>query len=166
MRLALTSCNGVSEVTGPAMTDLTLVRLLSEGELAHIPRAHAVLLQPSVQNLEKSLKERKRPPFPSLHRVEHNQAQPPNHETQVGRDLQQFPVLLCRPLLLIVPETTDGNCESKHVNIAGVMAESSVERGSSSPSQGSYYNMKRSKAFRKQPLLSEVIAVRIQHTEA
>ncbi|CAK6972338.1 unnamed protein product [Scomber scombrus] len=62
------------------------------------------------------------------------------------------PPLLSRPLLLIVPETTDGNCERKHVNIAGVMAQSSVEQRSSPPSQGSDYNMKRSKAFRKQPL--------------
>ncbi len=138
---------------GPAVTDLALVKLLSEGELTQIPRVLA-FSQPSVRNLERALKGRKRapsPPSPSS-RVQHNQAQPPNHETQVERDLQQFPVLLSRPLLLIVPETTDGNCERKHVNIAGVMAESSVGQRSSPPSQGSYYNMKRSKAFRKQPL--------------
>lgn len=92
------------------------------------------------------------PPFTPLRWVEHNQAQPPNHETQVERDLQQFPVLLSGPLLLIVPETTDGNCERKHVNTAGVMAESGVEWRSSQLSQGGYYNMKRSEAFRKQPL--------------
>lgn len=135
----------------PAVTDLTLVKLLSEGELIQIPRALA-FFQPSVRNLERALKKRKRTPLPPpLCRVEHNQAQPPNHETQVERDLQPFPLLLSRPLLLIVPETTDGNCERKHVNIAGVMAESSMEQRSSPPSQGSYY-MKRSKAFRKQPL--------------
>lgn len=47
----------------PAMTDLTLVKLLSEGELAQIPRALA-LFQPSVRNLERALKERKPTPSP------------------------------------------------------------------------------------------------------
>lgn len=132
----------------PTVPDLILVKLLSKSQLVQIPWAPA-LFQPSVRNLERALKKRKlkklQPPH-HLHRVEHNQAQPPNHETQVERDLQLFPVLLSRPPLLIVPETTDGNCECKHVNIAGV-----TEQRSSPSSEGSYYNMKRSKAFKKQP---------------
>jgi len=50
----------VSGVTGP---ELTLVKLLSEGELAQIPRALA-FFQPSVRNLERALKERKLTPSP------------------------------------------------------------------------------------------------------
>lgn len=140
----------------PATTDLTLVRLLSEGRAARACSPEPLLFfQPSIKTLRGPWRKLTPPaPFlpPPLCRVEHNQAQPPNHETQVERNLQPFPAFLSRPLLLIVPETTDGNCERKHVNIAGVMDESSAEQRSSPPSRGSYYDMKRSKAFRKQPL--------------
>ena len=118
------------------------------------PEPLCFFLPALVRNLERALKERK-PSLPSP-LAESSIIRPslPNHETQVERDLQQcFSPGPGWPL--IVPETTDGNCERKHVNIAGVMAESSVEQRSSPSSQGSYYAMKRSKAFRKTTTLCQ-----------
>ena len=66
-----------------------------------------------------------RTPLPSPSNVplaQRNQPQPPNHETQVERDLQDAACVSLRASL-IVPETTDGNCECKHVNTAGAERE-------------------------------------------
>lgn len=78
---------GVSGVTGP---DPALVKHLSEGELAWIPRALASTPALRQKPWKRGLKERKRTLSRSLCVGEHNQAQPSNHETQVKRDLQ-FP---------------------------------------------------------------------------
>lgn len=49
-----------------------------------------------------------------------NQDQPPITRTQAEHELQQFPLSLWA--ILIVPETTDGNSEHKHVNIPVISA--------------------------------------------
>lgn len=112
---------------------------------------------PPPRNLEKALKERKlaHPPLPSLPAAESSIIRPslsPIMKPKLSATHSTSWCFSCRPLLLIVPETTDGNCERKHVNSAGVMAETNTEQRSSPTSRGSYYNMKRGKAFRKQPL--------------
>lgn len=72
------------------------------------------------------------------------------------------PVLLLGPLLLIVPETTDGNCERKHVNIEGVMAKTDVEQRSSPLHHGEAITACNSAKLSENSCFgSEVIAVRI-----
>lgn len=135
MSLALSSWIGrMKGGYRPTVPDLILVKLLfSKSQLVQIPWA-LTFFQPSVRNLERALKKRKlktttTPTTTTFTELSIIRPSTPNHEIQVECDLQLFPILLSRPPLLIVPETTDGNCECKHVNIAGVMAKSTWSRG-------------------------------------
>lgn len=78
------------------------------------------------------------PPPPPPPQFQHNQTQPPSPSPP--KIMKPKPSAIYRrfssgPLQLIVPETTDGNCECKHVNSAGVTAKNGAPR-SVPPSPG------------------------------
>lgn len=127
-----------------------------KGRIYTHPHSPSLSSIPPPRNLEKALKERKlaHPPLPSLPAAESSIIRPSLSPIMKPKLSATYSTSWCfssRPLLLIVPETTDGNCERKHVNSAGVVAETNTEQRSSPTSRESHYNMKRGKAFRKQP---------------
>lgn len=149
--LVRTSWLWVKRVYRPIMSDLTPVWL------TFIPRALAPFAARRQKNLERALKERIWSPRlrpPSLYSPS---ASPsiirrglPIMKPKLSATYGSSRRFSLRPPLLIVPETTDGNCERKHVNTAEVTAEE--QRSPPAPYLPVHYDVKLSKALGKQAL--------------